>query len=235
MKGRLYRSRPGPRARPCLAPASLPEWRSDEAQSRQKVALRKSGAAAEMEQAPKQEQGHAQEQEQEIVLLVNYFITTTVSLVNKFALCCEDKLTAIAQRTSSVEAQLTLLEAKLDSIPGAAGTVEDIVPRVPIPADGGSVGGGDLGGGEGDASDNDDGGDDGGDGDVETAPPPPGKCQAQEHPDYQGFFKLKRLGVPDPQIRFKLSLAGLTPDLIETPEALVDLQGGTPADPAAES
>ena len=55
-----------------------------------------------------------------VVLVINNFITNTVSFLNVFATSCEEKLSAVAQRISGVELSLALLEAKLNSVPGVA-------------------------------------------------------------------------------------------------------------------
>lgn len=51
------------------------------------------------------------------LMLVNTFITNTVDFMNKFAVLCERKLAKIALQTEKLEVTISLLEAKLESVP----------------------------------------------------------------------------------------------------------------------
>ena len=52
------------------------------------------------------------------VLLVNNFVANTVRFLNHFSNTCEEKLTNVSNNISRLEIQLSILEAKLNSIPG---------------------------------------------------------------------------------------------------------------------
>ncbi|EGB11593.1 hypothetical protein AURANDRAFT_20953 [Aureococcus anophagefferens] len=129
-----------------------------------------------------------------VVTLVNNFITNTVSFLNVFATSAEEKLSGVAQRISGVELTLALLEAKLNSVPGVA----DVAPVAPREAPAAAA----------------------------PAEPPSdalddGLVDAKDHPDYASFFRLQRLGVPEPQIRMKMVAEGVDPDVIADPERRV--------------
>ena len=51
----------------------------------------------------------------------------------------------------------------------------------------------------------------------------PGKIAAKDHPDYLPFFKLLKVGVPAPVVQAKVTAAGLNAELIDTPDALIDV------------
>ena len=166
-------------------------------------------------------------------MLVNNFVTNTVAFLNVFASSCEEKLSGVAQRLSGVELALALLEAKLDSVPGIAevtaaslATTTDgfapapaaeeicaLVSAEPAPSSSSSRAD--------DRFDDDDDGD-GGDDDEPTAEeeepaaapapdPNAGMIKLREHPDYEPYFRLQKLGVPEPQIRLKMSAEGAFP------------------------
>ena len=64
------------------------------------------------------------------VLLVNNFVANTVRFLNHFSNTCEEKLTSVSNNMSRLEIQLSILEAKLNSIPGLE-TVTSANPSQP--------------------------------------------------------------------------------------------------------
>ena len=48
-----------------------------------------------------------------------------------------------------------------------------------------------------------------------------GGIKASEHPDYQPFFKMLKVGVPMPVVQMKCSAAGLDGNLIDNPDTIV--------------
>ena len=44
-------------------------------------------------------------------------------------------------------------------------------------------------------------------------------AQIKDHPDYARFFKMLAVGVPHGAVRNKMALEGLSPDLLDTPDA----------------
>jgi len=58
----------------------------------------------------------------------------------------------------------------------------------------------------------------------ESSPPDAaagGGTAAKDHPDYEPFFKMLRVGVPMAVVQMKCSAAGLDGSLIENPDAIV--------------
>lgn len=47
----------------------------------------------------------------------------------------------------------------------------------------------------------------------------------KDSPDYQKFFKLLKMGLPAEQVKMKISVAGLDPNLLDTPDALIQTPG----------
>lgn len=150
------------------------------------------------------------------VIVINNFIANTTSFLNLFAQVCESKLSAVSQRLSDIELTLSLLEAKLDSVPGIADVVAAARPEdktlAPHEDQSSSI--------------------------VDPPPPEPEDAEitspADEpadvddslipirlHPDYEAYFRLQKLGVPEPQIRLKMQAEGVDPDALHDAEKLV--------------
>lgn len=51
----------------------------------------------------------------------------------------------------------------------------------------------------------------------------PSKVKVSEHPDYSPFFKLLKVGVPIFVVQAKVTAAGLDPTLMETPDAFISI------------
>mmetsp|Transcript_8935 Transcript_8935/g.36913 ORF Transcript_8935/g.36913 Transcript_8935/m.36913 type:complete len:193 (-) Transcript_8935:807-1385(-) len=167
------------------------------------------------------------------VMLVNNFVATTVDFMNLFAATCEDKLTAVSRRLSGVELALGLLEAKLDSVPdvrdvtapASSSQKTAAVASTAAPQDAAAPPPGPPPPPEAPA-------DPAGDApapDEAPPPPPPEEAPAgpamipiRDHPTYRAYFRLQKIGVPDGQIKLKLSADGLDPGVIDDPEKLVE-------------
>ena len=52
---------------------------------------------------------------------LNHFITHTANFLNRFSCTCEDKLANISLRIQRLETTVSILEAKLNSVPGLEG------------------------------------------------------------------------------------------------------------------
>ncbi|XP_059154056.1 WASH complex subunit 3-like [Physella acuta] len=161
------------------------------------------------------------------IAFINHFITHTARFLNHFGNICEDKLENLHGRLQQLEISLSILEAKLSSIPGlesvtapqsstlapaatpaptenptptaAAPTVPTpSVPAAPVPA-------------------------------TEPAAPveevKPQNTVSQD-PRYMKFFKMLQFGVPPPAVKGKMAMEGLNPDLLDTPDA--PAPGGAP-------
>ncbi|CAL1546919.1 unnamed protein product [Lymnaea stagnalis] len=151
------------------------------------------------------------------IAFINHFIAHTARFLNHFGNVCEDKLELLHGRLQQLEISLSMLEAKLSSIPGLESvTAPQSSSSAPAPA---SV--------------------------TETptaAPPPPGaptpaatpiqneppptpveetkpQNTVAQDPRYVKFFKMLAFGVPLPAVKGKMAMEGLNPDLLDTPDA----------------
>ncbi|XP_041725080.2 WASH complex subunit 3 isoform X2 [Coregonus clupeaformis] len=164
-------------------------------------------------------------QQRRVVAYLNQFIVHTVRFLNRFSTVCEEKLASISLRIQQIETTLSILEAKLSSIPGledvrvegvgqrpateANGPVAVVVPSqpetpiavaVPLPP-------------------------------SEASPSIPeprpaeaaGECwmTVAKDPRYARYLKMVQVGVPVMAIKNKMVQEGLDPNLLDTPDAPV--------------
>ncbi|KAK6314775.1 hypothetical protein J4Q44_G00143040 [Coregonus suidteri] len=164
-------------------------------------------------------------QQRRVVAYLNQFIVHTVRFLNRFSTVCEEKLASISLRIQQIETTLSILEAKLSSIPGLEdvrvegvgqrpatevnGPVAVVVPSqpqtpiavaVPLPP-------------------------------PEASPniPEPGSAEAAgecwmtvaKDPRYARYLKMVQVGVPVMAIKNKMVQEGLDPNLLDTPDAPV--------------
>jgi hypothetical protein len=112
-------------------------------------------------------------------LFINNFIVNTTKFLNTFSESCDIKLTNISAKINNLDIVLSVLEAKLNSVPGLE--TDDITPPSTSAAstattadDGGSASsGGNEQGTSGQSTSSD-------------------MVKASEHPDYAPFFKLSK-------------------------------------------
>ncbi|KAK7108376.1 WASH complex subunit 3-like [Littorina saxatilis] len=166
------------------------------------------------------------------IAFINHFITHTSRFLNRFSCVCEEKLENLHGRIQQLEISLSLLEAKLSSIPGLenvtaptssssatgastpAASGEAATPAVtptatpaalPAPVENGS-----------------------------EAQEEPAQEEAQaanpvcKDPRYVKFFKMVQFGVPPGAVKGKMVIEGLNPDFLDTPNAPAP-PGGAPA------
>mmetsp|Transcript_13183 Transcript_13183/g.17377 ORF Transcript_13183/g.17377 Transcript_13183/m.17377 type:complete len:320 (-) Transcript_13183:304-1263(-) len=57
---------------------------------------------------------------------------------------------------------------------------------------------------------------------------------AQEHPEYAGYFKMKRVGVPEMQVKMKMGMLGLDSSVLDDPNRIIPLESSGP-DPTDDS
>ncbi|KAJ1454303.1 WASH complex, subunit CCDC53 [Pelagophyceae sp. CCMP2097] len=155
-------------------------------------------------------------------MLVNNFVSNTVQFLNTFAANCEDKLAGVAQRLSGIELALSLLEAKLDSVPGIADvaaaeasatpTAEAAPSTAEPPLAFAAADDGQAAPAEAEADE------------ASEAGPPSGFCRAADHPTFASYFRLQRMGVPDSQIRLKMAAEGGHADVLSDPDRLVPFE-----------
>ncbi|KAK0052860.1 WASH complex subunit CCDC53 [Biomphalaria pfeifferi] len=159
------------------------------------------------------------------IAFINHFITHTARFLNRFGNVCEEKLEHLHGRLQQLEISLSILEAKLSSIPGletvtvpqstsATPAVQPSTeitaqtPAAPVPS---AV----IANPQLDA----------------PSPPPPEETKptntVSQDPRYMKFFKMLQFGVPPPAVKGKMAMEGLNPDLLDTPDAPAP-PGGAP-------
>ncbi|XP_054480798.1 WASH complex subunit 3 [Anoplopoma fimbria] len=165
-------------------------------------------------------------QQRRVVAYLNQFVVHTVRFLNRFSTVCEEKLANISLRIQQIETTLSILEAKLSSIPGLEDvTIDGISQRQPAQTNGPTTAS---------QSQTDPGPPAG------TRPPPQPAQTAPEpaetpkaeaaaenvmtvakDPRYARYLKMVQVGVPVMAIKNKMVLEGLDPNLLDTPDAPV--------------
>ncbi|KAH9525088.1 WASH complex subunit 3 [Bulinus truncatus] len=170
------------------------------------------------------------------IAFINHFITHTARFLNRFGNVCEEKLEHLHGRLQQLEISLTILEAKLSSIPGlesvTAPQSSSSTPAAQLPPENTTVSTSAPAPSSVTANpqppvQND-------------APPPPPPEETKptntvsQDPRYIKFFKMLQFGVPPPAVKGKMAMEGLNPDLLDTPDAPVP-DGGPMAAPNQDS
>ncbi|XP_061085222.1 WASH complex subunit 3-like isoform X2 [Conger conger] len=169
-------------------------------------------------------------QQKRIVAYLNQFIVHTVRFLNRFSTVCEEKLANVSLRIQQIETTLSILEAKLSSIPGLeAVTVEAACPTQVSADVNGSVMMSNSQLEEAAAR-------------ASTEPgEQPGTEAAKESvltvatdSRYARYLKMVQVGVPVMAIKNKMIQEGLDPNLLDTPDAPVP-DGGKASQEADDS
>ncbi|GAB1867853.1 Coiled-coil domain-containing protein 53 [Camponotus japonicus] len=145
------------------------------------------------------------------VSFINHFITHTVTFLNKFALCCEERLFEFENKLQKLEASLEILESRLSSIPGLeqehckesnnidkndTSKLEEVEVRNVDEPDNSEV----------DSKD------------EET------KVQsAAKDPRYEKYLKMLRVGVQKQAIKLKMEQEGLDTSILDNPHQIVSI------------
>ncbi|CAL8318838.1 unnamed protein product [Lota lota] len=172
-------------------------------------------------------------QQRRVVAYLNQFIVHTVRFLNRFSTVCEEKLSNISLRIQQIETTLSILEAKLSSIPGLDDVTIDSISQRPAAAaeTNGLTANPNL--------------QPGGPAAVTSLPPAQdsGSIVAPEpkvdlvvdnvvtvarDPRYARYLKMVQVGVPVMAIKTKMVLEGLEPSLLDTPDAPVPDAGRSP-------
>ncbi|KAL4233070.1 WASH complex subunit [Mactra antiquata] len=156
-----------------------------------------------------------------LITFLNHFVSHTAGFLNRFSCVCEEKLENLSYRMQNLEVTMSLLEAKISSIPGlenvtaasssssAGQTTSTEASGMPAP-------------------------------NAPPAPPPPGGAPDQtsaasgppappeevveeqkaanpvsKDPRYMRFFKMVQVGVPETAVKLKMSAEGLNPNLLD--------------------
>jgi WASH complex subunit CCDC53 len=56
---------------------------------------------------------------------------------------------------------------------------------------------------------------------VQTAEPAINGIAAKDHPSYEAFFKMLRVGIPIPAVQIKMNVLGLDSSVLETPDKII--------------
>jgi len=157
------------------------------------------------------------------LMIVNNFIINTADFCNKFSVLCERKLAKITQNVQRIEIVLSLLEAKLESVPWLSGTAG------PTPMGGAPTPAGDLSGAPPPPM-------------MDGAPPPPPSApqpgadappaatglKLKDDDRYKKYFKMLDMGVQKESLYPRVQADGLDP-------AVLDMDPNGPAPPGGSS
>lgn len=145
-----------------------------------------------------------------LVTFVNHFLINIVDFLNKFSKHCTYKLLTFDQKINKIEAELCLLESKLNSIPEVADkkdvnvdlpkpeefdsppqNIEEKVPEAinEMPSE---------------SSEN------------KTIEPDTEKKQDPENPELIKYRKMVQVGVPVDAVKIKMQIEGLDPTLLDS-------------------
>lgn len=147
---------------------------------------------------------------------LNHFITHSVRFLNRFSCVCEEKLADLSNKIQRIEIMMSILEAKLASIPG----LEDVTVSTPAPS--GAAAAPAAGSAPPPASDAPQPA-------VEAQGPPAPPAEEPEpekptmtvskDPRYAKYFQMIKVGVPLMAIAPKMKAEGLDPSYLENPDA----------------
>ncbi|XP_046844736.1 WASH complex subunit 3-like [Xenia sp. Carnegie-2017] len=167
-------------------------------------------------------------QQKRIVAFINHFVAHTVNFLNRFSCVCEEKLSDLSNRLQRVDVTMSILEAKLSSIPGlenvtapesSTPTADDTSEHV-VPESTASPAQPTASPAQPTASDSNNT-----PSVSEELSPPVEEEPAQpvmtvsKDPRYAKFFQMLKVGVPLAALRPKILSEGLDPDLLQTPDA----------------
>ncbi|CAL8242085.1 unnamed protein product [Merluccius merluccius] len=165
-------------------------------------------------------------QQRRVVAYLNQFIVHTVRFLNRFSTVCEEKLSKISLRIQRIETTLSILEAKLSSIPGLDDVTIDSISQRPTAA-------AETNGLTANQNEQPDGAAavtslPPAQVSVPSAAPEPKVDQVADNvvtvardPRYARYLKMVQVGVPAMAIKNKMVLEGLDPNLLDTPGAPV--------------
>lgn len=157
---------------------------------------------------------------------LNHFISHTINFLNKFSRVCETKLEDINTRVQRMETSLSILEAKLSSIPGLDDVSTTLSSsRPPEQPDSTKVEQAPVSNFT--SADNvstDVSKDESQESEMNNTTVEDVTKTVSQDPRYTKYFKLLQMGVPPMAFRAKMTAEGLNPDLLGTPNAPVPPQ-----------
>lgn len=144
-----------------------------------------------------------------LVTFINHFLINTVDFLNKFSKHCTYKLFTLDQKINRIEAELCLLESKLNSIPEVADS-KDVNVQLPKPEEIETPKPTENIEENGQPSEVKE--------KVETpvdeVDPP--KEPEPENPELLKYRKMIQVGVPLQAVKIKMQIEGLDPSLLDT-------------------
>lgn len=153
---------------------------------------------------------------------LNHFITHSVRFLNRFSCVCEEKLADLSSKIQRIEIMMSILEAKLASIPG----LEDVTVSTPPPPTSqtnGPISGVSMSGpAPPPAIDAPQSAADGPPAPpIEEPEPEPERptMTVSKDPRYAKYFQMVKVGVPPQAIAPKMIAEGLDPSLLDNPDA----------------
>ncbi|XP_037805563.1 WASH complex subunit 3 [Lucilia sericata] len=144
-----------------------------------------------------------------VLAFVNHFLISSCGFLNDFAVQCETKFIELERKLQKVEAALTIIEAKLASIPDVEKETEPTTFAKEENNKETSV-----------------------ETIVETEPTPEQQQQVDsikgikvsEHEAYKKFFKMLQVGVPAQAIKIKMQVEGLDCSMLDNPNAIIPFE-----------
>ncbi|KAF6210489.1 hypothetical protein GE061_013595 [Apolygus lucorum] len=131
-----------------------------------------------------------------LVTFFNHFIVTMVDFLNNFSNSCSHRLFMFDRKIGKIEAELRLLEIKLNSIPGFEDVPQPVVPIVPTGSE-------ELLETNEQTTETRE---------LEEVEQPP---QEEANPALTKFLKMVRNGVPIPAVKLQMKLEGIDPELLK--------------------
>ena len=165
---------------------------------------------------------------QKTIALINNFILITTNFLNNLSETCEKRLSLVSSKATELEILLAVLEAKLNSIPGLEFSENSNAKTIPTPDTQNTTAQSTFPNPPDNSNNQNVNIDDSNQ--IVNSPTEMNSHQnnsnsilAKDHPSYEPFFKMSRLGVPLQAVKNKVIQAGLNPDIIDDPEACIPL------------
>eukprot|EP00124_Ichthyophonus_hoferi_P001363 Ihof_evm11s68 gene=Ihof_evmTU11s68 len=146
---------------------------------------------------------------QQLLYTINQFVIHTVGFLNQFSGTCERKLTDCSYRLQKLETFMTLLEAKLDSLPDPPdiSTASHLPPHSPT-VEGNNIVSNQV--------------------EIPSLSPPESINKTELNAEttltptptysqditYMKYFKMLRVGVSSTQVKMKMTLDGIDPSIL---------------------
>ncbi|KAG7158256.1 WASH complex subunit 3-like [Homarus americanus] len=163
---------------------------------------------------------------------INHWALHTVAFLNQFSAVCEERLLILDTKLRRADHTLAILEAKLNSVPGLEGVVAPTPDDTPVAttstttnsettptpsttnpeAPPSSTVESSAGNSAVDVEGRDEV-------DAEASAPAPSATPVSQDSRYAQYFRMLKMGVPDPAVRLKMSSEGVNPSLLDDPDA----------------